>query len=127
MDPTIKVIGVYPIDSETPVHLIEILVRNSKDKFDLSIFTQGIPSQPKEHWQVPWNEKLLDGNGNNVIADDFAFSQGRQLWIGDLRIVFFFHYLDISKPLITPFGSIDLPEEKPRPKRLSQIIYEAPD
>jgi hypothetical protein len=127
MDTTVEIIGVYPVDAEEPVHIIEILVKNSKDIFDLSEFTQDIHAQPKEGWQVPWDEKLLDIDGRKVVADDLLLSKKHQLWIGDIRIIFFFHYLDFSKALITPFGPVNLPEERPRPERLSQINYESPD
>jgi len=127
MDTTIEVVGAYPHDKKIPVHLIEILVQNSQGKFDLSAFTQEIPLQSKEYWQVPWDEKLLDEDGNNIIANDSLLSREKRLWVGKLRIIFFFHHLDLSKPLITPFGFVDLPKETPKPKRLSQIIYESPD
>ncbi len=127
MDTTIEIIGVYTVDSEIPVHLIEILVQNSQGVFDFSKFTQELPDQPKEYWQVPWNEKLLDKDDDKIIADDLLLLKEKQLWAGDLHIVFFFHYLDISRPLITPFGLVDLPKEEPKPARLSQIVYESPD
>jgi len=127
MDTIVEIIGIYSIDNEIPVHLIEIFVRNSQSKFELSKFTQELPSQPKEYWQVPWDEKLLDKDGNNVIADDVMLNEEKHLWAGDLRMIFFFHDLDISRPLITPFGPIDLPKVTSKPKRLSQIVYESPD
>jgi len=127
MDTTVEIIGVYPVVAEEPIHIIEILVKNSKGIFDLSEFTQDIHAQSKESWQVPWDEKLLDIDGRKVVADDLLLSKKHQLWIGDIRIIFFFHYLDFSKPLMTPFGFVNIPEEKPRPERLSQINYESPD
>ncbi len=127
MDTTIEIIGVYPINNQTPVHLVEIIVRNSRSKFELSEFTQEVSSQPKKYWQVPWDEKLLDKLGRKVIADDFVLSKESDLWHGDLRLIFFFHYLDCTKPLLTPFGPVEIPKEKSKPKRLGFIGYESPD
>ena len=45
---------------------------------------------------------------------------------GDARIVFFFHYLDPGRPLLTPAGRVPLPRATPRPRRLAAIAYEEP-
>lgn len=124
---SIEIIGVYSIPNYDEVHLMEIVVKDSNQKLDLSEITQEIPGQPKEYWQVPWDEKLLNQTGDAIIADYFSLKNEPGLWIGNLRLVFFFHYLDLSKPLMTPFDSIKLPKEDPIPKRLSQINYEPPD
>ena len=45
---------------------------------------------------------------------------------GSLRVAFFFHYLDLSRPLETPLGDVALPDPSPAPERLSFMEYEAP-
>jgi hypothetical protein len=45
---------------------------------------------------------------------------------GKARVAFFFHYLDLSKPLLTPAGTLALPPPKKIPARLKDIVYEAP-
>ena len=127
MNTTINVVGVYKIEADQPVHLIEILVKNSEGIFDLSEITQEIPNQPKLNWQVPWDEKILDSAGEKVIADCFTANEKPELWVGNIRMLFFFHYVDFSKPLITPFGTVPLSNESPKPSRLSEIAFEAPD
>lgn len=127
MNTTVEVIGIYPIELNKPVHLIEILIKNSEGVFDLTEITQAVPNQPKLNWQVPWEEKILDGAGERVIADCFAANEKPELWVGNVRMVFFFHNVDFSRPLITPFGRVTLPSESPMPNRLSEIAYGTPD
>ena len=127
MNTTIDVLGVYHVEADMPVHLIEILAKNSSGIFDLAEITQEIPDQERRNWQVPWDEKILDHTGEKIIADCFSLKERPELWIGDIRITFFFHYLDFSRPLITPFGPIVLSNESPRPNRLSEIEYELPN
>lgn len=127
MNPAIDVIGIYRVETDQSVHLIEILVKNLKGKFDLSEITQEIDGQPKRNWQVPWDEKILDSAGERVIADCFLAEQKPELWMGNIRMVFFFHHINFSKPLITPFGPLNLLNESSRPDRLSEIAYESPD
>jgi hypothetical protein len=43
-----------------------------------------------------------------------------------LRAAFFFHYLDLSQPLLTPFGPVTVPPESPVPPHLAAIKYEQP-
>ena len=126
MNTTIEIAGIYPVEANVPVHLIEILIKNSKASFDLVEITQEIPDKPKQNWQVPWDEKILDQADENVIADYFSIRERPELWIGNVRMAFFFHYLDISKPLITPFGLANLPIESKKPNRLITIEYESP-
>jgi hypothetical protein len=40
--------------------------------------------------------------------------------------VFFFHYLDLKKPIITPAGSLSLPKPTKQPAHLNDIEYESP-
>ncbi len=65
--------------------------------------------------------------GEKIIAREYKLLEKPDSWIGNIRLVFFFHYLDLSKPFLTPFGPIALPKESPQPERLLQIAYEPPD
>ncbi len=60
------------------------------------------------NWQAPYEEQVLSE------AD------------GRTRVVFFLHYLDLTKPLLTPAGALTLPAPKKMPPRLKDILYEAP-
>ncbi len=121
MNTTIEVIGIYPIEADESIHLVEILVRNSEGIFDLSEFTQEVNGQPKQNWQVPWDERILNSTGEKVIADSFSAKNKPELWNGNVRLTFFFHYLDFSKPLITPCGVVTLINQNSKPDCLSEI------
>jgi hypothetical protein len=103
---TVKVIGIHAIEADEPVHLIEIEV-DSSAPFDVDEVTQKVPGQPRNNWQVPYDERELESDG----AQRFAF---------------FFHYLDLESPLETPFGPVTLPAPTPFPDHLADIIYEKP-
>ena len=43
-----------------------------------------------------------------------------------IRYVFFFHYLDFKKPLMTLAGSLSVPKPTKQPAHLNEIEYESP-
>ncbi len=100
-----NIIGVHPVNAPEPCHLIEVAI-SSGEAVDWSGITQKVSEQPRDNWQTPWDEQPLDDSGSK--------------W------VFFFHYLDITKSLITQNGSLDLPEITPIPAHLLTIRYEEP-
>jgi hypothetical protein len=124
---SITIVGVYPVKSKPGVHLIEVQVQNSAGIFNPGEFTQPIDSEPKDNWQVAYLEHILNNDGTKILADDLEASERPDLWIGSVRMVFFFHEFDVKKPLSTPFGDVLLPRESPMPKRLEIVKYEDPD
>ena len=70
-------------------------------------------------------EHILNEDGTEVIANDIEAMTKPELWEGNLRMIFFFHYLNYQKPLITPWGEIELPEIMEKPERIT-IEYEEP-
>ena len=125
--PEIEIAGVYPVDAPQPCHLIELNIRNCQDEVDVGQITQHGPSQPQGSWQVPYMGRLLDSHGTAIIADDFEMRRNFELWSGNVRLCFFFHYLDLARPLSTPFGDVQLPQEAPLPQRLTIVEYEPVD
>lgn len=122
----VEIVGEYPIDAPEPCHLIEIIVRGSKAPFDIGGFTQPVPGQPESNWQVPWDECVLDSTGETIVADYEGIDENPALLVGDVRMAFFFHYLNLSVGLITPFGTVSLPAASPLPSRLKIMKYEEP-
>ncbi len=121
---SVEVIGVYPVpEAPEPIHLIEIVVRDSSG-FDPAEFVQPDPTQPEENWQVAYDERALDASGNSAITESFELSRRPELLEGDVRLVFFMHYLDPVRPISTPFGDVELPSPTDRPDRLPSIEYE---
>src|SRR5437660_10013390 len=106
---SVEVLGVYPIPgTPEPVHLIEVVVHRSPG-FDPSDFVQADPGQPKTNWQTAYDERALNESGDSPITDSFELSGRPDLLEGDVRLVFFMHYLDPSAPLSPPFRPVDLP------------------
>jgi hypothetical protein len=103
-----KIAGVYPVAAAEPVHLIELVLQGDVEDFDFGEVTQELPDTPKMNWQVAYDDQMID--------------EGE----GKARYVFFFHYLDLEKPLLTPMGSLPIPKPKKIPLRLKDILYEPP-
>lgn len=123
----IEVIGVYPIHAEQPVHLVELILHGCDSSIDMAGITQEIPGLSRDSWQVPYEERILDSSGERIVADPFFERDKLDIWTGNVRIAFFFHYLDLSRPLQTPLGLIMLPEPTHKPSRLSIMTYEPVD
>jgi hypothetical protein len=119
----VEIIGVYPVEAPEPCHLIEAWFRNIAGELDFGDMMQELPDHPKSNWQVLWDEHILNATGS---GGDLAPFPNPINSVGDIRVAFFFHYLDFSKPLLTPAGPIDLPKPQPRPDRLTFIEYESP-
>ena len=117
----VKVIGVYPVEAPEPVHLVELRFTNCACPVDVVEITQENPEQPKSNWQVPWDEKNV-GRDGNIALDSFDASPNA----GEVRLVFFFHYLDLDKPLLTPAGPVRLPVPTEKPNRFRFMVYECP-
>jgi hypothetical protein len=86
-------------------HLIEVELSHAEG-FDWGKVTQENPMQPRSNWQVAYDEQPLDED--------------------ERRWAFFFHYLDPSRPLLTPDGPVNLPPPTPRPAHLNSIEYLEP-
>ncbi len=92
--------------------------------FDAGDFVQPEPDQPRENWQTAYDERVLNPPGGSPITELFELSRRPDLLEGDVRLVFFMHYLDPARPLSTPFGTVELPAPTERPLRLSAIDEE---
>lgn len=122
-----KVIRVYPIpEADTPCHLVEISISGGTGIFDVGGITQEVKGQPRENWQVPYAERIVSADGQKILTEEFNVNENSDLWKGDFRLVFFFHYLDLKLELTTPFGLLRLPNPTVMPTRLSGIAYKAP-
>jgi hypothetical protein len=123
---TVEILGLHPVTAPEPCYLVELMVRGSSGRFDLSLITQPVSGKPRSEWQVPYGEKILDRRGEAVVWDLWQGPGEEGIWTGDVRLAFFFHYLDLGSPLRTPFGDVALPAPADRPTRLSDLGYEEP-
>ena len=97
------IFGLHPVEAADSCYLIEVKL-SDPIPFDWGSVTQEIEGEPQSNWQAVWDEQP----------------------IGENRWVFFFHHLDLERPLITSLGRIQLPKPTPLPARLSEIRYEPP-
>jgi hypothetical protein len=122
--PSVEVLGVHPVTGVESCFLVEVIVEGAPTAPDLALFTQALPDAPQSNWQVPYGEKLLDADGHRVARTCGPPTLTR--WPKRARLVFFFHDLEVDRPLRTPFGDVLLPRPTPKPKRLDVVSYEAP-
>ncbi len=123
----VEVVGVYPVKAAEPVHLVELLMRGIGPGFSFGSISQAIRGAAETRKQVPRREVLLDSRGEKVVVRTTELSHRPEKLIGDCRVAFFIHYLDLKRPLKSPFGDISLPKPVPRPKRLRAVRYQQPD
>lgn len=88
------------------LYVIEVAGDSLDDTFPWRDITQRNPDLAQENWQVAYDERPLDSP--------------RSCW------AFFFHFLDLGKPLETPYGPFSLPALTPLPPHLREIVYETP-
>jgi len=121
----INLVGVYNVDGQSDVHLLEFKINSNHENIDIGEFTQKVEGTDRLNWQTPWDEKYLNEAGTEVTGD----------WLNEpvdsnekTRLAFFFHFLDFDKPLETPFGKIVLQQPTVIPERLEGLVeYEEPD
>ncbi len=102
-----RILGIYPVEqAPEPCFLFEIEFDTPVGDYPWEEVTQELPGQPRENWQVPWDERPLDDCGK--------------------RWAFFFHYLDLSRKLRTADGELDVISPSDWPQHLSYIEYEEP-
>ena len=120
----LQVIGVYPIEADEPCHLIEVKIGKAEGEIlDLTKFTQEVSGQPLANWQVPYDEHFLNEDGTADLNPRCPAEMPKH---DNLRAAFFFHYLNLEKPLETPVGAIHISKPKEKPARLNFIKYESP-
>lgn len=139
-EPSIEILGVYKphiseetyreqwqvteSDKETEEHfdglmLIEALVHNVDDQFDMSKIGQQPPhSDDPNSFMVPYDEALLSSDGETLIQREMDCVHGT----GTLRFAFYLHLYDPSKPLETCYGPIYCPAAQGVPDRLKELV-----
>jgi hypothetical protein len=120
-------VGVYSIKAAEPCHLVELQLEGVGPGLDFGGFTQPAAGQPQAVWQVPWMEVVLNSTGTKVVADSVAIDKHPEMLLGNVRVAFFMHYLDLGRPLTSQLGEIPLPQPTSKPSRLKVIKYEPPD
>ena len=96
--------------------LLDVLVRNPDEQFDVGEFNQ--PGSD----QAPYDEANLSLDGTSVV------SQSDPPFGDSLRVTFFLHFFDPSKPLASSFGEVTVPAVQEMTERFQEMIpYSAVD
>ncbi len=111
-----KLLGVYKVKRNKEVLLLEFYIDCAPKDIDMGEFTQEAEGLPKIEWQVAYDEKYLNEDGDTVIGYFGDETPGETT-----RVCFYIYFLDINKPLLTPFGPVTLTEPTAMPKRLRKI------
>src|SRR5687767_9197554 len=117
----LQVIGVHPVEeAPDPCYLVELRVGPELPPLDLTVVTQPTFGLPGSGWQAPVEPYLLDADGSagQPLEGDIARAVPTPA-----RLAFFFHFLQLDRPLLTPIGPLQLPAPTPRPARLAFIRY----
>jgi hypothetical protein len=116
----LQIVGVHPVDeAPDPCFLIELSVGEGLPPLDLTAITQPADEGPSSGWQAPIDPHLLDASGTSGQPLD---APARALPT-PARVAFFFHFLALDRPLLTPLGPLQLPAPTPRPARLAFLRY----
>ena len=101
-----RVVGVHPVDSDQPVHLIEIDLTGCESRFSWEAATQSVPNLDEARWQAAYDEQPVPDRPGH--------------WC------FFFHLLNLEAPLSSSLGELLLPPASPTPVHLRTVRYEIP-
>ncbi|WP_343303041.1 hypothetical protein AAHN97_15915 [Chitinophaga niabensis] len=124
MTKEVNLIGIYRVAEQPYAYPIELIIKAKPADISVHEFVQRKEGVPRDDWQVPWDEKYLNNEGDTVTGD----------WLNKpkdvtdtTRLTFFLHFVNFKQPLSTPFGDIGLMLPTAMPERLSAIIqYEEP-
>ena len=121
----VKLLGLYTVEENPDITLVELVIDKKADEFDLGEFSQEIQHQPRLNWQAPFAEKYLSLDGEAIFGDDIS---PPEFLTDNTRLAFFIYFLDPSKPLMTPFGPLQLTQKQEQPKRIKSLIkFEDPE
>ncbi len=105
--------------------LVEVLVKEADESFDVGDFAQADPNLPRENWQVAWAEAYLNENGDELLCDRWD-SPSKE--IRTFRVAFFVHCWKDSQPIMTSDGELLATAPMPMPERLARLVpYECVD
>lgn len=94
--------------------LIELVIENVDEHFTEDDFIQ----ESQGTRQAAWMETYLDLDGTRIIARKEALASPS----GTLRVAYYHHLFDSSRPIRTSYGEISLPAPSPMPERLWMIM-----
>ena len=106
------------------VVLVEAIVHNRDERFDVGQFTQPQDGMREESWQVVYAEGYLSLDGEALAVERWS----KPPESGDLRVAFFLHFWQPNKPLRSTYGEVACPPAQEMPERLARLVpYEPVD
>ena len=104
--------------------LIEVLVQEPDDAFDVGDFSQSREGDRPSNSQVAWAEAFLATDGESLLVERW----GKAPTTDEFRVAFFIHYWDPARPLRSSYGDLVCPPPQPMSERLQRLVpYELLD
>jgi hypothetical protein len=100
------------------IALVEGLIHNRDDRFNIGDFTQRVVGLDRKNWQAAYAEAFLTPDGEALAAKRWT----SEIPPGDLRVAFFLHFWDSATPLTTSYGDIRCPPVTAMPARLERLV-----
>jgi hypothetical protein len=119
----INVIGVYHVPEYKGISMVEVIVDAHYTDFDPDGFMKPEPQTDPATWERADDIRYLNPDGTLMIGDRFQHPVQNY---PQTRMIMFFHDLDITMPLVTPYGLLPLPKRRPVPERLRRSIQYHP-
>jgi hypothetical protein len=105
-------------DQLESVVLLEVLVKDRNEKFDVGHFTQVQVGVDRGNWQAPWAEAFLTPDGDALIGEQW----GDAPETGTFRCTFYLHFFQPGVPLTTSYGEIPCTPATEMPSRLEKLV-----
>jgi len=83
----VEIIGIYAVNENPDVSLVEVIVEKSYDEFNISDFTQAVEGLKRGSLQAPFGDTYLNTIGTQVIGDYFRKPLTK---LGITRLAFLF-------------------------------------
>ena len=90
--------------------LLDVKIDNPDEKCKIDNFRQ------PDADQAPYDEAYLSSDGKSII------SRTKRPLGNSIRVAFFFHYFDPSKPLMSSYGIIPIPTLQEMPKYMKELM-----
>jgi hypothetical protein len=88
---------------------LDVSVINADEKFDIEDFRQ------PDNDQVAYDEIYLSTDGHSIASQTQPNDQN------NFRVYFFLHFYDKNKPLLTSYGTVNIPEILSLPEHLKSL------
>jgi hypothetical protein len=99
------------------VALIECLVLNPDETFDVGDFTQPQPGVDRSSWQAAYEEAFLSADGEERLDVQWGDLPKENVF----RVAFYLHFWNQYAPLVTSYGELTCPAVSDMPERLQRL------